>query len=122
VESVELTTGEEAPAELRECLTEAMYTLDLGPTDTDFDQEIKLMLGHQRLSAEDFGDGITMIMPSGGKLADQMHHAEITLPPGGELEFDEETAAQIAKLLGEHGEGEVSMLSVETSMDVESDG
>ncbi|MEM6994769.1 MAG: RNA polymerase sigma factor, partial [Myxococcota bacterium] len=44
VESVQLNANTDAPAELQECMTEAMYTLDLGEVDTDFEQEITVMI------------------------------------------------------------------------------
>jgi hypothetical protein len=43
VDSVELQSDHDIPAEVEECLTETMYTLDLGPTDKNFAQEITVM-------------------------------------------------------------------------------
>lgn len=48
VESVDFTGGVDVPADLRECLTESMYTLELGATDRNFAQTLTLLLGgHQ---------------------------------------------------------------------------
>ncbi len=43
VESVELS-GDGVPEPLEECLTETMYTLDLGPAEESFERDIELML------------------------------------------------------------------------------
>jgi RNA polymerase sigma-70 factor (ECF subfamily) len=45
VEHVELSSEETTPADLQECLTESMYTLDLGPTESNVEQTITVMLG-----------------------------------------------------------------------------
>jgi RNA polymerase sigma factor (sigma-70 family) len=45
IESVELAGGTDAPADLRECLTETMYTLELGATEKSFAQTITVLLG-----------------------------------------------------------------------------
>lgn len=44
VESVELVGTTDVPADLRECLTETMYTMDLGPASSDFEQQIDMQL------------------------------------------------------------------------------
>lgn len=45
VDTVELRGADDAPAELRECLTEGMATLDLGATDRSFSQTVTVLLG-----------------------------------------------------------------------------
>lgn len=44
VESVELVGGEDVPPDLRECLTETMYAMDLGPASSDFEQQLEMQL------------------------------------------------------------------------------
>ena len=48
VDGVELQTDADVPAEVEECLTETMYTLDLGPADHNFAQEITVMMSATR--------------------------------------------------------------------------
>ncbi|MBL8941518.1 MAG: hypothetical protein JNK45_00155, partial [Myxococcales bacterium] len=45
VESVAFAGGAEIPADLRECLTESMYALDLGSTDQNLEETLTLVLG-----------------------------------------------------------------------------
>jgi RNA polymerase sigma factor (sigma-70 family) len=45
VESVEYSSAADVPESLRECLTESMYAIDLGPADADFEQSFTTMLG-----------------------------------------------------------------------------
>ena len=44
VDSVELQSDADVPEEVEECLTETMYTLELGPADQNFAQEITVMM------------------------------------------------------------------------------
>lgn len=52
VESVELTSDDPVSAELRECLIENMYTLDLGPAEVEFETPIQTQLGGRDLALE----------------------------------------------------------------------
>lgn len=45
VESVAFAGGAEIPADLRECLTESMYAIDLGSTDQNVEETLTLVLG-----------------------------------------------------------------------------
>ncbi|HWB80616.1 MAG TPA: sigma-70 family RNA polymerase sigma factor [Nannocystaceae bacterium] len=45
IESVELQGGADMSPELRECLTESMYALDLGAADRSFAQTVTLVMG-----------------------------------------------------------------------------
>lgn len=95
VESVELGGGAEPPAELAECLTEAMYTLDLGEAESNFEQEITVLLQ-------------TEAMQGGAPL-----HLE---------RFDEETRAKIEAAMAGLNDGDhaqVRVLRVGTEIPVE---
>jgi RNA polymerase sigma-70 factor (ECF subfamily) len=56
VEGVELATEHAVPDDLRECLTEQMYALDLGPTDVNFEQSITVLFGRETLDIKDIAD------------------------------------------------------------------
>ena len=56
VESVELSSGDDAPEDLRECLTESMYTLDLGPTDRCVDKTLRLTLADAPVNIDALAD------------------------------------------------------------------
>jgi hypothetical protein len=51
IESVDLKGGADMSPELRECLTESMYALDLGTTDRNVAQTVTLMMGAVDLAA-----------------------------------------------------------------------
>lgn len=91
VESVELESGDDVPEELQECLTQAMYTLDLEPAESNLEQEITLMLGHHTV---DGGDNLDM-----------------------DIDVDEETRAKIDAALEGHGEGTVRVLKVKQEIE-----
>jgi len=80
VQSVELISAGDAPEDLQECLTESMYTLDLGDSDTTFERSVQLMIGS-----------------AGADMADMAMQ---------DANLDEETRARIREAMERHGAGE----------------
>lgn len=61
VASVDLDRDDGNAPELTECLTEAMYTLDLGPAEESFEQDVTVMLGGAFEAAADVKlDGLNL--------------------------------------------------------------
>jgi len=110
VESVEVVAGEGSP-ELVECLTQQMYALDLGETESNFEHSFKMSMGSQLalgpLEAADLDEQTRQLLenalPAGAK------GAKVGRRSRAELE-----AALAAKGLTADGETTVHVLTVDS--------